>query len=62
MSNKHKKHHNKGKDVNKSKQGSKSIINIKYDKKKMDKATEFKTRIMERIAVRVLAILENKRP
>lgn len=62
MSNKHKKHHNKGKDINKSNQGSKSVINIKYDKKKMDKISEFKTRVMERVAVRVLAILENKRP
>lgn len=39
----------------------KSSLSIKYDKG-MNRQDEFKTRILERIIIRILDILENKRP
>lgn len=40
---------------------SKSSLSIKYDKD-MSKKDEFKTRVLERITIRILDILENRRP
>lgn len=39
----------------------KSSISINYDKN-MNKADEFKVRVLERVVVRILGVLEEKRP
>lgn len=47
--------------TNKTSRASKSKISIKYDKK-MNKVDEFVIRIFERTIIKILGILENKRP
>lgn len=54
---KKKNHQNKSNNKNKN---SNVSLSIKYDD--MNKKDEFKARIFERITIRILNILENKRP